>query len=63
MRLQKERKKNIMNKFPAVKEVTVCFANAFASTALSGSFDDIRKGNFHNENIIFMIKKGFADKC
>jgi hypothetical protein len=37
----------------------VCFVNAFAklSTAKSASFDDVRKGNFHNENIIFAIKK------
>jgi hypothetical protein len=29
----------------------VCFVNAFAnlSTAMSVSFDDIRKGNLHNE--------------
>jgi hypothetical protein len=36
----------------------VCFVNAFAklSTARSASFDDIRKGNLHNENIISVIK-------
>jgi hypothetical protein len=35
-----------------------CFVNAFAklSTAKSASLDDIRKGNLHNENIIFVIK-------
>jgi hypothetical protein len=33
----------------------VCFVNAFVklSTAKSASSDDIRKGNMHNENIIF----------
>jgi hypothetical protein len=44
----------------------VCFVSAFAklSTAKSASFDDIRKGYLHKENIIFVIKnkKGFADK-
>jgi hypothetical protein len=37
----------------------VCFVNAFAelSTAKSASFDDIRKENLHNENIIFVIKR------
>jgi hypothetical protein len=43
----------------------VCFVNAFAklSTAKSASFDDIKKGNLYNENIInFLDKKGFADK-
>jgi hypothetical protein len=36
----------------------VRFVYAFAklSTAKSASFDDIRKGNWYNENIIFMIK-------
>jgi hypothetical protein len=35
-----------------------CFVNAFAklSTAECASFDDIRKGNLHNENIIFTNK-------
>jgi hypothetical protein len=32
----------------------VCFVNEFAelSTAKYASFDEIRKGNLHNENII-----------
>jgi hypothetical protein len=36
----------------------VCFVNSFAklSTAKSAAFDDIRKGNLHNEDIIFVIK-------
>jgi hypothetical protein len=36
----------------------VCFVNSFdkLSTAKSASFDDIRKGNLHNENIIYVIK-------
>jgi hypothetical protein len=36
-----------------------CFVNAFAklSTAKCASFDDIRKGNLHNENIIFVKKR------
>jgi hypothetical protein len=43
---------------PSGKKVMVCFVNAFAklNTAKSASFDDIRKGNLHNENIIFVIK-------
>jgi hypothetical protein len=36
----------------------VCFVNSFAklSTAKSASENDIRKGNLHNENIIFVMK-------
>jgi hypothetical protein len=37
-----------------------CFVNTFAklSTAKSASFDDIRKGNLHNDwKIIFVIKR------
>jgi hypothetical protein len=36
-----------------------CFVNEMAklSTAKSASFDDIRKGNLHNENIIFVMKR------
>jgi hypothetical protein len=49
-----------MKEFPAVK-----FVNAFdqLSTAKSASFDEIRKGNLHNENIIFVMKRASpADK-
>jgi hypothetical protein len=35
----------------------VGFVNAKLSTAMSTSFDDIRKGNLHNENTIFVIKR------
>jgi hypothetical protein len=47
-----------MKTFPAVKKLWPVFINAFAkfSTAKSASFDDIRKGYLHNENIIFVIK-------
>jgi hypothetical protein len=33
-----------------------CFVNEFAKLT-TASFDDIRKGNLHNENIIFVIKR------
>jgi hypothetical protein len=37
----------------------VCFVNSFAklSIAKSDSYDDIRKGNLHNENTIFVTKR------
>jgi hypothetical protein len=40
----------------------VCFVNAFVklNTAKSASYDDIRIGNLHNENNIFVIKSSIA---
>jgi hypothetical protein len=47
-----------MKKFPAIKKLwPVLSMNLLISvTAKSASFDDIRKGNLQNENIIFVIK-------
>jgi hypothetical protein len=47
-----------MKNFPAVKKLwSVLSVNALAKLSKSASFDDIRKGNLHNENIIFVMKR------
>jgi hypothetical protein len=49
-----------MKKFLAVKKLWSVLSMHLLlklNTAMSASFDDIRKGNLHNENIIFVIKR------
>jgi hypothetical protein len=51
-----------MKKYPAVKKLWPVFSmhlpnSVLQSASFDASFDDIRKGNLHNENIIFVIKR------